>query len=357
MSIQKLNESSMISRFQAGEVLLAPVMVREVVPEYKIRGGDSVDVRLEVGIPGQTGSFRLAVESKSRSTPEIIRSAIAQVKSATMAGEWPMIQVPYLSPTQLDELEKAAVSGVDLCGNGVIHIPGRLYVVRSGQPNQFPDSRPLNNPYRGRSAMVARTLLQNPQWSSLTELAAAIETAGAKLSLPQVSKAVQAMKEDLIVVKNAGCITLIDPLRLLDKLDSEWRMPNIRSRQAVRIPSDRDWVSALSSNSSLKWAVTGESSAGHYTMFSQGGPRLLAVSSASLAMTLLNGKREQVPSFADVELIETDAPDFYFGNEIDAEGIRWASRLQTWLELKAGDARQQDAARDLRTQILEGVQR
>jgi hypothetical protein len=43
----------------------------------------------------QAESFRLAVESKSRSTPEIIRSAIAQVKSATMAGEWPMIQVPY----------------------------------------------------------------------------------------------------------------------------------------------------------------------------------------------------------------------------------------------------------------------
>lgn len=205
--------------------------------------------------------------------------------------------------------------------------------------------------------MVARMLLQSPQWSSLTELAAAIETAGAKLSLPQVSKAVHAMKEDLIVVKNAGCITRIDPLRLLDKLGSEWRMPNIRSRQAVRIPSDRDWVTALSSNSLLKWAVTGESSAGHYTMFSQGGPRLLAVSSASLAMTLLNGKREQVPSFADVELIETDAPDFYFANDTDEKGIHWASRLETWLELQHGDARQQEAAQDLRIQILKDAQR
>jgi hypothetical protein len=354
MPVQKLNESSMISRFQAGEVLLAPLMVREVVPEYKIHGGDSVDARLEAGIPGQAESFRLAVESKSRSTPEIIRSAIAQVKSATMAGEWPMIQVPYLSPSQLDELEKAGVSGVDLCGNGVIHIPGRLYIVRTGQPNQYPDSRPLNNPYTGRSAMVARMLLQSPQWKSLTELAAAIESAGAKLSLAQVSKAVQAMKEDLIVVKKSGTISLIDATRLLDRLGSNWKKPSLHSRQAVRIPSGTDWVRALSSEASLKWAVTGESSASHYTIFSQGGPRFLAVSNAALAETVLNAKRELVRSFADLELIETDAPDFYFGNETDEEGIHWASRLQTWLELQRGDARQQEAGQDLRIQILSG---
>jgi hypothetical protein len=352
MAVQKLNESSMISRLRAGEVLLAPLMVREVVSEYKVRGDDSVDARLEAGIPGQAESFRLAVESKSRSTPEIIRAAIAQVKSATMAGEWPMIQVPYLSPSQLDELEKAGVSGVDLCGNGVIHIPGRLYIVRTGQPNRYPDSRPLNNPYTGRSAMVARMLLQSSQWKSLTELAAAIESAGAKLSLAQVSKAVQAMKEDLIVVKKSGTISLIDATRLLDKLGSNWKKPSLQSRQAVRIPSGTDWVRALSSDASLRWAVTGESSASHYTMFSQGGPGLLAVSKATLAETLLNAKREPVRSFADLELIETEAPDFYFGNETGEDGIHWASRLQTWLELQHGDARQQEAAQDLRGQIL-----
>lgn len=357
MSNKQTNESAMLAHFRVGEVVLAPLVARRTTLEPTSPGKPQVDARVELAFPGDAEGFRFAVESKSRSTPEAIRSAILKATSAVVAGEWPMIQVPYLSPDRLGELEKSEVSGVDLCGNGIVVIPGRLYVVRSGRPNQYRDSRPLNNPYRGRSAMVARMLLQSPQWSSLTELAAAIETAGAKLSLPQVSKAVHAMKEDLIVVKSAGCITLIDPLRLLDKLGSEWRKPNIQSRQAIRIPSEGDWVRALSSNSLLKWAVRGESSVGHYTMFSQGGPRLLAVSSAPLAMTLLNGKREQVPSFADVELIETDAPDFYFGNEIDEQGIRWASRLQTWLELKAGDPRQQDAAQDLRTQILEDVQR
>ncbi|MBL8813148.1 MAG: hypothetical protein JNM43_23470 [Planctomycetaceae bacterium] len=355
MAAQKLNESAMIAHLRAGEVLLAPLMVREVMPAHKVRGGDSVDARLEVGIPGQMESYRLAVESKSRSTPEIVRSAIAQVKSVTVAGEWPMIQVPYLSPSQLDELERAGVSGVDLCGNGIIHIPGRLYISRSGQPNQYPDSRPLNNPYAGRSAMVGRMLLQRPQWKSLTELAAAIELAGAKLSLAQVSKAVQAMKEDLLVVKQSGSISLIDAGRLLDQLGSNWKKPGLQSREAVRIPSGTEWVGALSSDSTLKWAVAGESSATRYTMFSQGGPRMLAVSDAALAQKLLNAKREPVRSFADLDLIETTAPDFYFGSEIDDDGIHWASQVQTWLELQCGDARQQEAAQDLRGRILKDV--
>ncbi len=355
MEIQKINESTMLARFEVGRVVLAPLVVRDA----SVRGVNcepEADTRVELAIPGKTEGFHFVVECKSRSTPESIRSAIRQAKKAVMPGEWPMIQVPYLSPGALEELEKEAVSGVDLCGNGVVIVPGRLYVLRSGQTNQYRDSRPLNNPYRGRSAMVARMLLDSPHWKSLTELTAALETAGEKLSLSQVSKAVQALKEDLIVSKHAGSISLIDPLRLLDKLGREWRKPATGSRLALRVPPGTDWAGVLSSSPSLKWAVSGESSVSHYTMFSQGGPRHLVVSDAMLAMTLLQGTPEPITSFADFALIETDSPDFYFGNEIDDNGVRWASRLQTWLELQCGDARQQDAARELRKQLLEGTQ-
>ena len=221
MKNKQTAESAMLTRFQVGEVVLAPLVVRKAILENAIRGAGAVDARVELAIPGDAEGFRFAVESKSRSTPETIRSAIGQATLAAVDGEWPMIQVPYLSPMQLEELEKAKVSGVDLCGNGVVIIPSRLYVIRTGQPNQYRDSRPLNNPYRGRSEMVARMLLQSPRWCSLKELAAAIEMAGEKLSLPQISKAVQALKEDLIVIKNAGSISLIDPLRLLDNFGNK----------------------------------------------------------------------------------------------------------------------------------------
>ena len=88
------------------------------------------------------------------------------------------------------------VSGVDLCGNGVIIIPERLYVVRSGQPNQYRDSRPLNNPYRGRSSLVARILLSEPSWPSLSKMLHRINREGTDLSLAQASKAIRRLKKN-----------------------------------------------------------------------------------------------------------------------------------------------------------------
>lgn len=346
---QEISEASMLSRFQVGTVLLPPLVVKSCIV---LGGNEKADARVELSLPGEPEGFRFVVESKARATPQTIQLAIAQAKSATKAGEWPMIQVPYLSPERLEELERDGVSGVDLCGNGVVLVPRRLCVVRSGAPNRYRDSRPLINPYRGRSAMVARMLLQRPKWQSLSELAAAIQKAGVVLSLPQTSKAVQAMTDDLIVAKSAGVIALNEPLRLLDKLGSEWRKPLVRARQALRLPEGMDWADVLSRSPLLKWAVTGESSVTRYAMFSQGGPRRIAVSSLPLALALLGGTSESVPNFADVELVETDEVGFFFGNETDEKRIRWASRLQTWLELQSGDARQQDAAKDLREQIL-----
>jgi len=71
-------------------------------------------------------------------------------------------------------------------------------------------------------------------------------------------------------------------------------------------------------------------------------------------LRLIGGIPEPVLNFADVELLETDEPGYYFGNDVD-KGIRWAGKVQTWLELSAGDARQREAAEDIRRQILSEV--
>lgn len=339
----------MLARFSAGSVLLPPLLVRTV--EMQPPNGRA-DARLELSLPGETESFWFTLESKGKGNPRTVQLAMMQARQAAKGGDFPMIQVPFLPPERLDELEREGVSGVDLCGNGIVIVPGRLCVVRSGAPNKYPDSRPLNNPYRGRSAMVARMLLERPKWASLSQLADAVRSAGADLSLPQVSKAVQAMEEDLILAKLTREITLKEPLRLLDVLGREWRGPRIRARQALRVSSVREVAPALSSNPRLQWAFTGESSAVRYAMSSQGGPRKIAVSSLPLALTLLEGEPEFVPNFADVELIETEEAGFFFSNEVDGNGDRWSSRLQAWLELQSGDARQQDVAKDIREQIL-----
>jgi len=349
---KKITEYDLLSRLEPGSELLAPLVVKKKIA---LDSKDRADARVELAWADEPGLFPFAVEVKTQSTPLVVKSALIQARAMVTGNEQPMILVPYLAPERLIELEKEKVSGVDLCGNGIVLVPGRLAVMRTGKPNRYPESRPLNNPYRGRSAMVARMLLTRQLWPSLKELLAGIQQAGGELSLSQASKAVQAMEDDLIVIKSGGAIKLREPMLLLDKLCGEWRRPQIRGRDAVRLPLDSDFASLLSSNPRLKWAVTGASSVQKYAMFSQGGPMRVVVSSLPLASTLINGVPESVPNFADLELVETEEAGFYFDNEVDENNVRWSSRLQTWLELQAGDARQQEAARDIRTQILKDI--
>src|SRR4029078_6306480 len=122
-----------------------------------------------------------------------------------------MVILPYLSDDRLRELDAARVSGLDLCGNGVIIIPKDLLVYRTGAPNRFTTSAPIKNIYRGTSSLVARTFLLRPQYPSLSELQAEIERRGGRVSLPTVSKVVSGLEDDLIVGRNDSALRLLQP--------------------------------------------------------------------------------------------------------------------------------------------------
>ena len=337
----------LLAQMATGEKLIGPLVVAKRLAARQ-NDGAAARIALTWG-PGAVAQF--AIETKRQNTPLALRAAIDQARRNATRGDLALVVVPYLSPSALAELETAGVSGVDLCGNGLVIVPDRLYVQRSGQPNRFPQSRPLNNPYRGRSAMVARMLLAKPAWPSLNALTAAIRAAGCDLSLPQASKAIRALADDLAVEKEGRGIRQMAPLALLDNLGAAWRTPVFTARLSLRLSPGQDLVTALSSDAELNWAVTGASSIQRYATFAQGGPRQIAVSDLAKAQALLSGALEPVTSFADVELVETDEPGFFFMNEIDDGGLRWASKTQTWLELRAGDGRQRQAAEELFGQL------
>jgi len=350
---RKLASSDFLTPLKAGATLIGPLIVAKRLAASR-DAGTAARVALAWG-KGTTTQF--TIETKRQNTPLALRAAMDQARRNATHGDFPMIVVPYLSPQALAELEIAGVSGVDLCGNGLVIVPGRLCVQRSGQPNRFPQSRPLNNPYRGRSAMVARMLLAKPAWPSLNALTAAIREAGCDLSLPQASKAIRALADDLTVEKDGRGIRQIAPLTLLDNLGAAWRKPVFTARLSLRLSAGQDLAKALSAAADLTWAVTGASSVLRFAAFAQGGPRQIAVSDLAKAQALLGGTIEPIASFADVELVETDEPGFFFMNEIDDRGLRWASKTQTWLELRAGDARQRQVADEIYRQLCLEVAR
>ena len=148
----KIDHRLMLDRLHSGQPLLPPLVIRNA----SFVSDPAIDVLLEVAFNGAADIERFNVECKTRSTKEDFRKATWQAAdNARRLGCHPLIFLPYLSPDRLAELESMAVSGIDLCGNGIVYVPDRICVVRTGQPNRYPDSRPVANPFRGRSGLVA----------------------------------------------------------------------------------------------------------------------------------------------------------------------------------------------------------
>jgi len=351
----KVTPQFMLDRLRSGEPLLPPLVIRHA----RFGSDRAIDALLEVAFNGAADTERFTVECKFRSTKEDFQKAIQQAANDAMRlGCHPLIFLPYLSPDRLAELEGMAVSGIDLCGNGIVYVPNRFCVVRTGQPNRYPDSRPVANPFRGRSGLVARMLIEKSNWETLSELTEAIAK-HAQLkgpSLSQVSKTISAYAEELLVLKEGNTIRLADPIRMLDQLGKNWRLnPSGRSRfyRSQKVPLK---LSGLSNSTKLAWSLSGESSATRYCTIAQGGPLKVAVSDLKLAEPLLSLTSESVPSFADIVLIETKDDAAFFTNEQDEDGVRYASRIQTWIELNAGDARQRETAKNLYQSIIKASQ-
>jgi hypothetical protein len=356
-----MTEWSIIEYLLQTRDLLPPLQGESVLTEEEgLAGADAMLTAFLRGQPME--QFLFLVEIKAKNTPQIVQGAIHQIKSCHAEKNdpemHPMIVVPYLAEERLQELEEAQVSGIDLCGNGIVSIPGRLCIFRTGNENLYPESRPVSNPFQGKTAMVARAFFAEPvllsertSFDTLGALQQAVVKGGIGISLSQVSKAVSALEEERLIGSQGRAIYILDPDQIMARLAMFWK-PQVKRKIYLKHSERLSALKKLNHHPSLKWAITGESSVSHHTPFAQGGPIQVAVTKADEAMQLLGAQAESVPSFADLELLETDEPGYFFENQTDQGGIRWASLLQTWIELENGDARQKDAARAVQDQII-----
>ena len=117
-------ESEAVEFLRNGAVRLPPLSLRLV--ETPDRSGPGRYDAI-VGASWSGTEYRFALEYKSRSTPKVFQETVARIKmDQRPANTYPMLMTPFLSPGQLNDLEQNAVSGIDLCGNGVVVVPGEL---------------------------------------------------------------------------------------------------------------------------------------------------------------------------------------------------------------------------------------
>ena len=365
-------ESEMLDQLKASPISLSPVTL--TTREISARLGDTQYDAIVDGTWDDDGAT-FAIECRRLGTPKEFAGAVLQIQSWNLPkGTYPMLLLPFLKPEQLDELDRLGISGVDLCGNGVITIPGRLKVYRTGQPNRFKSTATIKNVYRGKTSLVARIFAEQNSFPSVQSLREAIINrdllAEAGLSKPiglsTVSKALKTLEQDLIVTReNDGTIGLLQRDLLLDKLQRNDEPLEGQQPVKLKVKTDdlRAWLSFYTKASGQLAVVNGLSSTSQYAVMQRAEIYRLYTPDPATVANRMTGRSEasdvppnenpaeETDRFENVVLIKSKRPVDYFDVR-SGERLPWASPLQTWLELMRGDKRDRETADQVRELLL-----
>jgi hypothetical protein len=360
---KQITKSAILDELRRGRVSLPPLSFR-LVKSGPVFGGT---YRLDALIEGRWGdsSAIFAAEIKAISTPKAFSEGVAMLKAADLPkNRSPLLITPFLSEKQLQELERESVNGVDLCGNGVINIDGRLTIVRTGQKNRFPSYAPIKNIYRKNSSIVGRVFLAYPQFSSVKQIVEKIRERDIfastmkqpPLAFGTVSKVLSGMEQDLIIERGENTIGLLQMDTLLEKLSRNYSGPFGTVGVSVKIRLDDkellDSLAALSAKIKVPIVATGLSSVSRYAVMQR--EEKLSVY-CPLGDELLSYLAPTTSSrFPNLEIIDTKDATAYFDAREDA-GFFWASPVQTFLELINGDKRDQETGEQVRAFLLKKI--
>lgn len=352
------NEREMIEQLRLGKVSLPPLSFRLLKGEPKAGRDSGFDALVEASWGKRKAKF--AVECKSRSTPKAFQDGLNRLKTSLLPKSClPLLFLPFLSEWQLQELERSKINGVDLCGNGVVVVPELFSVFRNGQKNRFISSAPIKNIYRKNSSMVARAFLLRSRYDTVQDVRAEINRRNLLvnlwdnkcMSLSTVSKVLKTLQEDLIISRE-DAIRLLQPDKLLQKLSENYAPPNVKERIRLKGPEGMETIVDLlrkeTQSLKLPLVAAGISSVGRYAVMQR--MDILSLYCPRLDMLLERLSGSQSDRFPNLELIETQDETVYFDGRQE-ENFWWASPVQVYLELMAGDKRDQETAEQVKSYI------
>ena len=348
-----MREADFLNAFRNRAVELPPLVLELTEVEPRL-ATERRGLRPDAYIAARWGDrvFHFVAEFKAQTTPKSFVGAIAQVRAyAEVAGRPPLVVSPYLSPERLRELEAKDVSGIDLCGNGVVTIPGELLVMRTGKPNRFPTSRGIANVYQGATSLVARVFVARPSYDSVWEVRDEMARRGGQVSLGTVSKALKSLEEDLVISRQGRASALLQADELFDRLAAAFKPPVVNARRTYRWNGSANELGERLRQWRGDLVLTGAASVERYGVMPREKTLQCYCTDIGRIEQGLASALEESPRFPDVELIETRDPTVFFDSR-DADTVPASSPLQCWLELQAGDKRQRDAAAGVRENIF-----
>jgi hypothetical protein len=348
-------EEDMFKALEGGKVQLPPLTMRLVQREPKPRLLANDSYRPDALVEATRGRqrWKFLAELKGTSTAQAFEDALNAIQPAAAKSRLhPMVVLPYLSPENLSRLENAGISGLDLCGNGIVTVPDELFVMRTGQPNRFPRSEPIRNVYRGDSSYVGRAFLAKPIYQAVGEIVSTIQNKGGSVSFATVSKVLKTLEADLIVERSEGQIKLIQPEKLLEQLAENYRPPKAIERFVGKIAVEERELPRRLTDAAIRFGaellITGSASAARYSVLAR-EPVVAAYCDAppKELLTASGLSFEETNRFPNVDLTYTHDKLPFF-EPAPQDGVKYASAVQVYLELMSGDKRQRESAEQVR---------
>jgi hypothetical protein len=323
-----------------------PMTTEELRAEPRGRGGPDIALRLS----WEDWSGWFLAEIKTSSTPKSVEAGLAAAARYATNRELPLLVVPFLGRTALERCIETGVSAVDLGGNAVILVPGRLAVVRTGAPNKYPESREIKGIYRGKSSLVPRVLILKESFASVGSVREEIQARGVQISLATVSKVLKGLEEDLMIRRDPT-IEVLQPDLLLDRLAEDYASDRAGPLESVEVALDPHPTSLRRLRTACDEMNIGcvASSIGRVDPVPETGPLTIYVERLDAVLKTLD--LEPVVRFGTVRLLESSDPRLYFDRR-EEEGFYWSSPVQRYLELAAGGKREREMSRVLRERIL-----
>ncbi len=351
------SEQAIFKSIKEGKFSFPPLQFQLIETELR-SSNTTCDALLQVNWLGFEAKF--AAEIRRYSSDKILFEAVRQAYYvANQFDAHPLVVTPWLSPEQLESLERERISAIDLSGNGIVIIPGKILVARSGKPNLFPDSRTVKNVYDGVSSLVARTLLCKPDYVSVNELLNEIHSRAGLITQSTVSKALKQLDEDIVVSRDKGKIKLLQAEKLMNRLAANFEEPDIFDSVSGKLEIESgnvaQFVSSLvARHPSSQLIVSGRSSVNKYAVM--GREPLVDF----YCYDDLQGIIETIPDFdlmsrfPNLRIFLVKDPTVFFDPRLE-DGIRWASPVQSYLELMIGDKRDKETAEQVRKYILKKI--
>lgn len=302
----------------------------------------------------ELGGLTFVVEWKSSSAVAAVATAARQArKDASGLGQRaiPLVAVPFMGAVGRERCEEAGIGWLDLSGNARIVAPG-IHVRVEGKPNRFKRRGRPSSAFAPKSSRIARWLLMHPD-RPMTQREIAHAT---DMDEGFTSRIVAKLEEDDLIVREPdGAIRPRDPGLLLDawREDYDFSKHHVLSGHVPARSGDallRRVAAALRKRGD-RHAATGLAAAWLLSRFA--GFRIVTIYLAEQpapALLAQLGFREGAQGPNAWLVVPNDEGVFHGAD--DRDGIRCVHPVQAYLDLKEHPERANEAADQLRAELL-----